>query len=188
MLLQSLLNRPKNELRVLKEECSQFVSLASAPLYVQLRDSYPDIAKVKVRKKNTRTVIGEGFDKAFADFYNISQRCVYAKSSRAVFESVADKDIFYMFPIDGFRFLYNNQIEDNLKQHTETLSHLDECMESQQAIGTITEIIKATYTSINISEGINSGAEIMIYNIPRFYAVRADKYQYTELIQEISWQ
>lgn len=162
----------------LRSTCSQFIKeSAGYPLYRNLPTSYNSVHKVKVRAKKRPTAVGEAINRAFEDSYtNLTQRAVFASSVQHISES-ADLEPFYVFPINGFKFLYSKEVSESTSNYQRVMEVLLEQLRDEQAANDIVaDLLKFTYTSLNLDEGINSGSEIIMYGIPYYYAVRCSAY------------
>jgi len=88
---------------------------------------------------------------------------------------------FYVFPINGFSFLYSKGLQNSSENFREVLNTLSENVHG--ALEITSDLIKYTYTNNNLVEGIMSESEIIFYGIPFFYALRvADINSYAKLI------
>ena len=153
-------------------ECSTFlIDSCGQPLYRLLPITYSDFQKVKVRHKQRTDIVGEVFNMAFDT--NIRARAVFA-SSRLPQGTAPDLEPFLIFPIDGYRYLYSSEVTDSnyaYRQVMETLiGHMDNEVE---AAGLTADILKTTYRQTGLADGISRGSEIILYNIPYYYAIRA---------------
>lgn len=159
----------------IKQTCNQFLRESdNNPLHKNLPVAHTDFQKIKVRKKKHNTGFSDTFNYAFENQHNeLRQRAIFAHGTPSfVAESAVDVEPFYIFPIDGFRYLYSpdvNNSSDNYKKVFETIS--DSFGESE---GTemLADLLRLTYVSNCLAEGITTGSEIIIYDIPFFYAVR----------------
>lgn len=166
-----------SELQTLVQHCSDFFNAAQGnPLLKNLPTEYNTFHKVKVRHKNHITEIGETFNKAFQnEVYKISQRAVFANGPSSFARSTNEKyEPYYIFPINGFKYMYCTEVQASTLQYKQTFDALFEKFgnDKGQAIEILKDLLKYTYTSETLIEGIESGAEIIIYNIPFFYAIK----------------
>lgn len=166
--LESRDNRP---LAILREECNQFLYQSGGLCLIKsLPDSYADFQKVKVRKRKKEDLshFNEAFAKEYAD---LRQRAIFTNGTR-VYEEKEGFDKFLVFPIDGYRFLYSKEVTNSSDAYHQTFESLLEIGEEGTKI--INDMLRFSYVADEkLVEGIVSGAEIIIYNIPYFYAVRA---------------
>lgn len=74
-----------------------------------------------------------------------------------------------MFPINGFRILYNQQIDDynSYIKNLEGILHNTNSMEHL-----LKSLFEYAYVEGDILEAVKSGSDILVYDIPYYYAVR----------------
>lgn len=178
MLVQELLGEPSGvgsrELTTLKAKCSQFLrESAMLPLYRLLPKTYGDFHRVKVRQKSGDDKISEVFNRAFGtQFHNLRQRAIFASGTEPVVTETAEP--FYVFPIDGYKFLYSKEVTNSNSDYKQVIDSLFEQFEdNNKVIEIVTDVLKYTYVRENLAEGIVSDSEIILYGIPYYYAVRA---------------
>lgn len=160
-------------INTIKIECSQFLSDSTLPLYRFLPTAYDDLQRVKVRTKKKTTQIKELFNKAFEDRYtNLSQRAVFAYPT--ISETLTtDFEPFYVFPINGYKFAYCKEVENSNEKYQQMIDTLFEQLNSSvTATDIVIDAVKFSYSTTNLQEGINHGAEVILYNIPYYYAVK----------------
>ncbi len=188
MLIEDLLGNHRagtaHVFQNIRTTCSQFIDeSAGMPLFRQLPTSYADVHRVKVRAKKRPSVVGEAFNKAFEQNYaNISQRAVFATPTQPVTDNAHEP--FYVFPINGFRFIYSKEVLESTSGYQQVMNTIVEQLKDEQAATElVSDLLKFSYTSVNLYEGINSNCEIILYGIPYYYAVRCSAYQeYQQLI------
>ena len=168
-------NGESGELWLLNTRCSQFISESrEIPLLKNLPTTYEDFHRVKVRKRKTDDKFDNVFNEAFCDeVYELRQRAMFANGPESFEVSIHEKyEPFFVFPIDGFKFMYSSEVQnssDDYKQVFETI--IEQCGDNN--LDMITDLLKFTYTHDNLYEGLETGCEIIIYNIPYYYALRA---------------
>lgn len=153
------------------EECGEFLSESHGlSLLKNLSTKYLDLHKVKVRQRKDNHKYTQIFNETLGDIPKLRQRSVYVNGEQSFkHDSNIEFEPFYIFPIDGYRYIYNEQVIDSSNSFLKNIPE-----------NVIPEVLKFTYISEKLVTGINSGAEIMIYNIPYFYAIRCtsvDNYQ-----------
>lgn len=171
MLVEHLFNsRQDDQYDILRTECSQFISETDAlPVYRSLSSSYADLQRVKVRHHKKPSQLTTAFNKAFVnETHNIIPRGVFTQS--VLTESNLAHEPFYVFPINGYNFLYSKGVQNSNVDLNHAMSVLAE--NAIDAVEVASDLIRYTYTNKNLVEGINAGSEIIFYNIPYFYAVR----------------
>lgn len=157
--------------------CQQFLTESNGlPLLKNLPKSYNDFHRVKVRQRKSTTPLAQAFEDAFGNLcINIHQRAVFAQSETS-FIPDSTRDAFYILPINNYRFIYSSEVVNSSKSYKQALDLFLEEFEQNKAINILTELLKFTYTNENLTEGIEKGAEIIIYNIPFFFAVRRNAF------------
>lgn len=189
MLIEDLLGTKSTDasqtFHTLQSSCSQFIQeSAGLPLYRNLPSSYAAVQRVKVRTKKRPSVVGEAFNRAFEDSYlNISQRAIFAHPLLLT-EQEHGSEPYYIFPINGYKFIYSKEVLESTSGYQQVMGTLIEQLKDEQtANDLVSDLLKFTYTSYNLSEGINSGCEIILYGIPYYYAVRQSAYpEYSRII------
>ena len=180
-------------LKTISEQCSDFINNSDGkPLLKNLPATYENFHKVKVRKRKQRKEDSEEFAKLFNEAFeqemeNLRERSVFANGERTFTESEEpDQNVFFIFPIDGYEFMYSKEVENSSTNYKSAFDAILEKLGADKGKEVIAELLKFNYTSDQISEGIQSGSEIIIYNIPYFYAIRKNaEVDYQELITKI---
>ncbi len=183
----------REELAIIAERCPDFVRESDAmPLLKNLPSEYGDFHKVKVRLRKNRKQdtpdFAERFNRAFSDsVQNLRERAVFGNGQTSFKESEdPEQEPFFIFPIDGYEFMYSREVENSSTNYKTAFDAILEQVEIGEAENIIDEMLKFSYTSEDLAEGIGSGSEIIIYNIPYFYAIRADTVDnYEDLINNI---
>lgn len=178
MLVQELLGDTSGfgarEINTLKAKCSQFLrESASLPLYKSLPKTYGDFHRVKVRQRKTSDEISEAFNRAFGtQFHNLRQRAIFASGATPALVD-EEHEPFYVFPINGYKFLYSKEVTNSTANYKHVIESLFEQFEdNNKAIEIVTDVLKYTYVRENLVEGIISESEIILYGIPYYFAVR----------------
>jgi hypothetical protein len=158
----------------LREACSDFLRESHlTPLFKNLPNAYDDVHKVKVRKRKQRSGFVEVFNEAFDDeFVELRQRAVFTNGASTLAEAQRDEEPFYVFPINGFKFLYSSEVTNSSDEYRTVFESIFQNLDPNAAEETFRDLLKFTYRSTNLHEGILSGAEIIIYNTPYYFAVR----------------
>ena len=183
----------REELSILADRCAEFIEESGGhPLLKNLSNEYGDFHKVKVRKRKRRKQdpqqLAKIFNETFEDeIQNLRERAIFANGIATFTESVnEDLEPFYIFPTDGYEFMYSQEVENSSQDYKTAFDAIFEEFGTEKGNGVMKDLLKFTYTSDNLAEGINSGSEIIIYNIPFFYAIRAETVNdYDELITNI---
>lgn len=157
----------------IRARCDQYLrESAHLPLYKLLPKAYDDFQRVKVRQQKKTDVITEAFNAAFdGDFNNIRQRAVF--TTPALPQATDSHEPFYIFPTNGFKFLYSKEVKDSSSDYKRVIDTLFERLDNNdKAIEIVTDLLKLTYNREHLLEGIMSESEIIIYGIPQYYALR----------------
>lgn len=174
MRVHDLLNNSINDLTTLVSQCSQFIEEAGdQSLLKSLSNQYDDVHKVKVRKRKTQT-FDNTFNEAFNFHYELRQRSVFANGQSSFVSEGIQTDTFYVFPIDGYKFMYCNEVQNSTVEYQQVFDSIVDGFGQSKGNEVITEMLKFTYIHDNLNEGISNGSELIFYNIPYYYAVRAN--------------
>lgn len=161
------------EISIIQTECSAFIrESGQLPLYKLLPSYYKDFQKVKVRQQKRHDPITEAFNRAFGSkIHNFRQRAIFSYPEKPPLKEGYEP--FYVFPINGFKYLYSKEVTNSSNNYQHVINILFEQLESnEKAIEIVTDVLKYTYCRNNLIEGIISNSEIIFYGIPYFYAVR----------------
>ena len=178
------------EIHLLRTSCTQFLKESChQPLFKNLSTEYGDFHKVKVRKrKGDSGDFTETFNEAFEEQHpGLRQRAIFANGV-ASFQPIFNEELepFYVLPIDGYKFMYSREVENSGQEYKQVFDTLFEEFGEQKGNEVITDLLRFTYTSNNLQEGITSGSELIIYGIPYFYAVRAASTDYDHLLSMLA--
>jgi hypothetical protein len=175
---------PLHEVRL---NCSEFlVDSVGMPLYKLQPAGIPPIKRVKVRQRKPNGVVTELFNSAFGDVARgIRQRSII--SSPLPYQLTENCTQCYVFPTNAFAFLYSKTVTDSATQYDSLYETLTTNMEeSTEAASVIIDLLQSTYTAESLVDGIMSGSEIILYNIPAYYSVRVDNFRnYDQLYDAI---
>ena len=178
MLVEDLFarNSPVKEYQdIIRTDCAQFLSESCGlPLHKALPNTYSDFQKVKVRFKRTENYVGSAFNKAFInETPKLSQRAIFAYSTPPLLES--DMDLFYVFPIDKYKFLYSREVTNSNSDYKQVMDIMLEAFDSMdKATEMVTDLLKYTYSNTQLYEGLMANAEVILYGIPFYYAIRVN--------------
>ena len=192
MLIDDILhyNHSENsQLQVISEKCSRFINESSGfPLLKNLPTSYQDIHKVKVRQHKKKNEVTESFNEAFnQQLTNLRQRAIFAYSSYDL-PIIEGQETFYVFPIDRYKYMYNTEVINSGEEYKQAFDTILEQFgnNKEEATHIIADLLQYTYTATNLIEGLQKGVEIIMYNIPYYYAVRTSIFEdYNELLTSL---
>lgn len=177
MLIQDLIGSGVGlgvrEVQTIKRECAQFLKeTAGIPLLKPLPVAYPNFHKVKVRLQKKRDSVTDVFERAFGnEFSNLRQRAVFAYPEAQVVSEGYEQ--YYVFPIDGYRYLYSREVTNSGAEYRHVVDTLFESFDdASKASEVVADLLKYTYASDDLLEGIRANAEIILYGIPFYYAVK----------------
>lgn len=181
MLVDHLIRINTNiEYDVISNQCSLFLREAKTlPLYKNIQ-SDQDFCRIKVRQQRKSGMLNDAFNYAFSHKYtNIRQRAVLCTT---IVEQMSNSH-YYIFPVNGFKFLYNKNIADSVSCYEESIATIfEQISNSSSALSIISDLLKTSYTSYNLQEGQRAGSEIVLYNLPIFYAIKCSAHpSYPEL-------
>ena len=163
--------------------CKQFLDESKGiPLLKALSWTYGDFSKVKVRhRKEKKGTFTEAFNAAFT-IPNIRQRAIFAQGGNVT--TGDDEEAYFIFPKDGYQFVYSKEVQDSGEEYREVFESLLNKFEQEQqkAIGITTDLLRYNYTDENLAEGLSCQAEIIVYNVPFFYAVSPSAVDYDNLL------
>jgi hypothetical protein len=116
--------------------------------------------KVRVNKQKDEFIkrINDAFEDKRHEFYGSS---IFAYSNESLLTKESNREPFYVFPIDGYKFVYNPQIS-NLKEEL-NVPELEDMVE---------DIVNVSYKTDPLNEALDQDCEILVYNVPYYYAVR----------------
>lgn len=170
----SVLPLLSSQINKLSVECSQFLDEScDQPVYKNINKNRT-FTKFKARAKKNTDTFSEAFNGMFVP--KLRQRAIYAHGIPQLCEGLEHS--YYIFPKNGFQYVYNTQIQDS--------SVYEHVFNSVDSVSIFNELIQHNYTNNNLNEGIQSGAEILFHNIPYCYAVNVKSFDsYRELLSII---
>lgn len=170
--------------RIIHTECAQFISESNGlPIHKSLPRTYSDFQKVKVRFKRTENTVSSAFNQAFInETHKLSQRAIFAYSTPPLVEG--DADLFYVFPIDKYKFLYSREVTNSNSDYKQVIDTMLEAFDNiDKATEIVTDLLKYTYSSKQLYEGLMANAEVIFYGIPFYYALRVNQHpNYSQII------
>lgn len=178
MRIRNFLENTNNgpNFNLISKNCHQFLEATQDPILKNLPCNYTDVHKTKVRMRKSSDTVSETFNDAFkAEHSKIFQRAIFANGLSSFVPSTSKEfEPFYIFPVDGYKFMYCNEVENSGIEYQRIFNLLFEQLgnDEEQTIETVVDLLKFTYRRDNLKEGIASGAEIILYNIPHYYAVK----------------
>lgn len=174
----------RDQLKAVGLECSTFLQESrGTPVYKRLPNTYEDVRRVKVRKHKRNTAFANTFNEAFDDeIKDLRQRSIFASGVEPV--DTDDKEAFFIFPINGFKYMYSPEVQHSTDDYKQVFESIFENIEDPEEI--IRDLLKFSYIKTNLYEGITRDAELIFYNIPYYYCVRAALYEsYDDLLIDL---
>lgn len=168
-------NHEIGDLQPIQSNCSQFIAeSASLPIVKYLPQTYNNVQKVKVRKHKRTNSFSSSFNDAFENEVNdLRERSIFVNGISSLKESNdVTMEKFYIFPINGYKFLYSKEVENSTDNYKQVFEAIFDQLGEQSGKEVFTDLLRFTYVSEDLSNGILSGAEIIIYGIPYYYAIR----------------
>lgn len=157
--------------KTIQLECSQFLAeSAGLPLIKSLPSVGEGFRKVKVRRRNSYSHEYERyFDASMSGIYkDIRLRSIMIDRSTSIIEDDS-LEPFYIFPIDGYKILYNKHVTNS----TQYMQEIDKIVkDSVDAENLLKHLFEFTYGNIDLKTALQEDAEIIIYSIPYYYAIR----------------
>lgn len=163
------------ELAIIRERCSQFLEESKGlALFKNLPSEYANFQKVKVRKKKDCNTHDKTFNEVFADeTQHIRQRALFANGIASFQESTEeDLEPFYIFPVDGYTYMYSMEVENSTNDYKQVFDLLLEEFGEEKGKEVISELLRFSYKTDDLGEGIEKGCEIILYNIPYYYCIK----------------
>lgn len=156
----------------IRSSCGEFLKESGGkPLFKPLPKEYGASKRVKVRKRRTKDKFYDTFNKIMGE-EDLRERSLFAYTSLdSAYRAIqSNEEIYYVFPIDGYKFVYNTAVEnseDNLRRIFDILN--------ESARGEILpSLLKSTYSRHNLDKAFFNGTEILFYDIKCFFAVRCE--------------
>lgn len=161
-------------------ECSDYIKESDGNLlYKCLPQRETPVSKVKIRKRNYNNQIEELFDIAFQEENSARQRSLTAHTR----EVDCDNGIgYYVFPINGYDYLFNRQIFNLRKEYSDILEHISGESVSVFQLELLRDLLKNNYQDSNLIVAFEHACEIMFYNIPYYYAVEMEYFHNNQFI------
>jgi len=144
---------------------------------------------VKVRKRKADDSFTEAFNEAFVEeHFELRQRAIFANGSLSFQTSIDPlQEAFYIFPVDGYKYMYSKEVEHSGSEYRDVFEAVFAQLGDTKTNDVLTDLLRFSYTSNNLVEGIDHGAEIILYGIPYYYAVRSATYNsYNDLLSAIT--
>jgi hypothetical protein len=158
----------------LSHECSQFLADSKGnPILKHLPIPGQGFRRVKVRQKKHIDQFSSTFSEAFyQERKNLLRRAVIARNESTLLPAPPGMEPFYVFPRNGFRFMYCQNPEVTTEAYKDILTQMIKAVGTESGLSVFHEVVKYQYTFSDLDCGIMSGAEVIFYQIPWYYAIR----------------
>jgi len=171
---------------LIKEQCSEFLQQsAGQPILKCFPSKYNTFQKVKIRKRK-----GDLFDETFNEAFEpheLRQRALFANGASTIEDAPPEFEPFFIFPINGFKFLYNKSVLNSSDEYRQVFDILINQLDQGRGEKIFIDMLQFTYKNVDLSEGITSGSEIIVYDIPFVYTIKqSGVVDYPKLLAEIS--
>ena len=186
MLLTEVLYKKSNKNNPILLECSEYLEESKGyPLFKNLPVEYDDIHKVKVRQRKRNDNFTKTFNEAFTEVPNLRQRSIFTNGEMTFIKEDGKREPFFIFPINGYKYKYSPEVTNSKEDYQQAF---DVILEQIDEPNVLKDILKYTYISENLSQGISQGSEIIFYGIPYYYAVRVSSIDtYEQFVEKIKW-
>lgn len=182
MLLNEVIHGEIKPTHPIGKECSVFLNESQGqPILKNLPSNYEDFHKVKLRQRKKRDEFYKTFNEVFDDVPNLRQRSITVNGETTFCAENGKMEPFFIFPIDGYKFMYSLEVTNSKQDYKDAFEKIVETFQDTEIVQ---DLLKYTYTTKNLIEGIERGSEIIIYNIPYCYAVRANV-DYTSFLEQL---
>ena len=146
----------------IENECSEFLDSSNGHYIVKnLPIHHQGFAKVKVRLGKAKTDFAESFNRAFESTrHGLHESAIFGYTDAGLLHPNNSTELFYIFPINGFKFIYNPVVEDSNTDYNGVSGEL------------VSDLLQLSYQTGTLSEAMKSKCEIIFYGIPYYYALR----------------
>jgi hypothetical protein len=160
-------------LPTLTYECTEFLTESGGkPLLKNLPSRIDGFVRIKVRQKKSSNLFTENFNNAFAsERAKLLQRSMFAQGLTGFVPSTdPNMEPFYVFPVDGYRYMYNPHAAST-DDYRETFSKLLSSVGSG-AQDMFQKMLKYDYVFEDLQVGIDGGSQLIVYGISHYFALR----------------
>jgi len=176
MNLDEILHGDTKIIDPIQAKCSMFLEMSGGlPLLKNLPCHYEDFHKVKLRlrKKQRDDRFAKTFNEAFDEIPHLRQRAMFVNGPESFIAESGEREPFYIFPTDGFKFMYSLEVKNSSTDYMEAFDTLLSSV-SSGVDNLMEQVLKYSYVYENLNEGIDHGSEIILFNMPFCYAIRVD--------------
>lgn len=176
MHVRDIIQEQPTDFAIIQADCGQYLQEAEHNYVIRmLPRGYADVQRVKIRQQKRTDIVTRVFNEAFSDVHNIRQRSMITQST--IPPCTDTHEPFYVFPINGYKFMYSREVQNSSVDYKHVIDVVfEQFSDEDTAADIIADVVKYSYTSTNLLEGMQAGAEIIFYDIPYYYAVRTATY------------
>ena len=159
---------------IIRAECGEYLRLSEGlPLFKTLPSSYGAFKRVKVRFQKAKDPTSAVFEAAFGhNKPGFRERVVITYPTPQ--EVLETHDLYYIFPVDGFRYMFSPMVRDSNVDIGGVVNTLIERLDFTEGSSLAADLLQYSYQNTNLVEGLRSEAEILLFDLPNFLAVRVD--------------
>lgn len=155
------------------ENCSDFLRQSQGkPLLKNLSVNSDGFKRIKVRKQKIKNDLDGIYNSAFDYHTYLKQRCVISYTLESLPNSSENKEPFYIFPINGYKFLFSKNVNNSNETYYNMLKLLENKIGIDRSQNVMEDVLKYNYEDTNLYEALVNDCEIIIFGIPYFYAVK----------------
>lgn len=170
MLLDEVLNGKSKSVHPIIKECSEFLEESEGnPVLKNFSSDFNDLHKLKLRKRNKKDKFTKTFNETFKEVPNLRQRSITVNGESTFLTESGKFEPYYVFPINGYKYLYSVEVTNSKQDYKDAFDSILEMFHNENIMK---EVLKYTYISNKLVEGIEHGSEIIIYNIPYCYILK----------------
>ena len=156
----------------IKTECSEFINDSRGiPMYKMLPSHREPFIKVKARHKKPKDLpLADAFNNAFSNIYpNIFYRSIFCNTKE---DNINGLEKYYVFPINGYKFLYCNSVKNTTEAYKSAMLGVLDIMVENEAISLLSTVLADDYINHDLHKALEKEYEVIVYNIPYFYAIK----------------
>lgn len=158
-------------LPTIKQECGLFlIESTGKPLVKSLPRNSDGYRRVKVRKKRMKDDFIDTFNETFfTEYTDIRNRAVFVNGNQ---REDSEHELFYIFPVDGYSFMYNPEVSDSSESYKKAFHTLIESTGEEEGSQIFKDMLQYSYQYNDLPSAIDRGCEIIIYDISHYFAIR----------------
>lgn len=158
-ILKHNLKNNSFDLDIIKH-CSTFLRESEGKPLFKVLDYDEPAKKVKIRFKKRNDEYALARETAFR-YRNFDERVLETLTTKPLIGKA-----FYVFPINGYKFIYNTSSDANLVESCKIVGE-------RLGVDGVSEVLQYTYKNENLIGGLTNAKKVLFYNIPFYYIVEA---------------